>query len=309
MIREAFEKLKNNLELNETFDALIRQRHNAVQSAVQNSGESVSTKLIGSLQRQTKIQPRATDTFDIDILVVLGSFYNWLPFGAAGGIQPHHAMQKMHEIVGDSDRYSAMNPQQDAPTVSFEYHDDVKVELVPAYIDKIGSSPSGTTHSPAGRAYWIVKDGGWVLADYDHEASHISLMNQSADSHLIPTIKMLKAARREHFPLLKPFHLEIVAAALIPAIIAVRKQQGAEISYPVLVTEFFNYAGGYLANPAKIPGSHSPHISMDEATKTTVLNNIEAVKNYCVAIGNLPNDSQKMDAWRILFGEAFPAQV
>ena len=116
MIQEAFQKLRTNLELNDTFDVLIQQRHNAVRSVIENNMGTVNTKLIGSLQRKTRIQPKQNGTFDIDILVVLGSFYNWLPLGAPGGVTPAAAMQTLHEAVNESDRYRAMGPQQDQPT-------------------------------------------------------------------------------------------------------------------------------------------------------------------------------------------------
>src|SRR3989338_2265095 len=102
MVHEAFQKFKSNLELNDTFDDIIQRRHNAVRSVIENNGSGVETKLIGSLQRQTRIQPKEGDIFDIDILVVLGSFYNWLPAGSIGGVTPQAAMAQLNDIIGAS---------------------------------------------------------------------------------------------------------------------------------------------------------------------------------------------------------------
>jgi Second Messenger Oligonucleotide or Dinucleotide Synthetase domain len=78
-MHDHFLKLKTNLELTPSFDQVVQTRHAAVQSALENTGAAIrEMKLIGSLQRQTRIQPRQNDPFDINILVVLGSFYNWL---------------------------------------------------------------------------------------------------------------------------------------------------------------------------------------------------------------------------------------
>jgi hypothetical protein len=67
-----FVKMKQNLELNPSFDETIQVRHNAIRSSLENNGVAVrDTKLIGSLQRKTRIQPREGDEFDIDILVIL----------------------------------------------------------------------------------------------------------------------------------------------------------------------------------------------------------------------------------------------
>ena len=72
-----FSKLKQNLEPNPSFDQTIQTRHAAVRSALENKGAAIKdTKLIGSLQRKTRIQPRIGEKFDIDILVVLGKFYS-----------------------------------------------------------------------------------------------------------------------------------------------------------------------------------------------------------------------------------------
>lgn len=310
MLHEAFQKFKTNLELNETFEDIIQRRHNAVRSVIENNGHSVDkTQLIGSLQRKTRIQPKGGDVFDLDILVVLGSFYKWLRAGETGGVTPQAAMGELRRIVGESDRYESMNPQQDQPTVSFEYQDDTKVELVPAYLDQIGESQDGTPHSPVGRAYWIPENGQWVLADYDHDADHITAMNINADGWLIPTIKMLKAVKREHFPQLESFHLEIIAAHTIPALVSLRKKDSRPVSLPALITDFFNYAGSFLENPIKIPDSHSSHCLLDAATKVVVSKKFEQLKNYCIAVEKLGSDTAKLDAWRTLFGDAFPSQV
>ena len=150
MLQENFQKFKSNLELNETFGEIIERRHNAVRSAVENNGNGVKTKLIGSLQRQTRIQPKGDQLFDLDILVVLGSFYNWLAPGDPNGITPEAAMQKMGEIVGESDRYNAMNPQHN----QHEHHivwgtkyrreflqDYVKPELLTSLHETIVNTP------------------------------------------------------------------------------------------------------------------------------------------------------------------------
>lgn len=306
MINETFLKFKSNLELNETFDEIIERRHNAVRSVVENNGEGVKTQLIGSLQRKTRIQPKEGQVFDLDILVIMGSFYNWLPAGTPGGVTPEDAMQKLDQIIGKSDRYNAMNPQHDQPVISIKYQDNTKVELVPAYLDLIGSSADGATHHPVGRAYWIPKDGRWVLADYDHEAAHITSLNTITDGWFIPTVKMLKSAKREYFPQLDSFHLEIIAGNIIPTLYLQRKQNNLEISYPVLVTDFFNHADKFLENPIKITGSHSPHYSIDPATKVTLSGMLAQVKDHCNAIGSMANSAEKLKGWRTLFGDAFP---
>jgi hypothetical protein len=69
--------LKGNLEPSETLSLMIQARHNAVRRSVKKGNPNVvDTKLIGSVRRKTRIHPRTEDKFDIDILVIFGSFYS-----------------------------------------------------------------------------------------------------------------------------------------------------------------------------------------------------------------------------------------
>lgn len=306
MISDAFKKFKSNLELNETFSKIIESRHNAVRSVVENNGSGVKTQLIGSLQRQTKIQPKEGQIFDIDILVILGNFYSWVP---TGGISPQDAMKKLGDIIKESDRYGSMGPVQDQPVITIPYQDNTKVELVPAYLDCIGQSSDGVLHSPKERAYWIPKNGRWVLADYDHEAAHMTSLNTMTDGWFIPVVKMLKSAKREYIPQLGSFHLEVVAGDIIPLTYLQRRQGNLEISYPALITDFFHNAADFLVNPVKVNGSNSPHCYLDSATKNETLQTISNIKNHCNSINNMTSDIAKLKAWRELFGEAFPATL
>ncbi len=303
-VNEAFQKLKSNLELNSTFNAAVIQKHGAVRSALRNIDKAMETRLIGSLGRRTRIQPRQNDSFDIDILVVFGEFFKWLPVGA--GISPADAIGRLSSIVGRSDRYSGMNPAADSPTVTFEYRDNIKVELVPAYRDQIGQSPNGTLHQPKGRAYWIPKSGVWILADYDYDGDYVSAANTQADQWLIPTIKMLKALRRLYFQALSSFHLEVIAAHILTAWIQALKSQHLAISFPLLIEYFFQHAGSYL-NVGTFPGSNTPAIVLPIPEQQAVITVFGQVYAVCTSIGRLPNDNAKITAWRNLFGDVFPA--
>lgn len=302
---EAFQKLKSNLELNESFDDVVSQKHNAVQSVIENTGRGYRTQLIGSLQRKTRIQPREEDDFDIDILVELGTFYNWVPYGQ--GINPEDALRELNSAIASSDRYGAMGPETDAPTVSFEYKDGVKVELVPAYLDRIITHPSGTPRTPSGRAFWIPKNGRWELADYNYDAEYITNQNKASGGYVIPTIKMLKAIRRKYFPDMSPFHLEVIAAQTIPLLVTAYKQQGKSVTYPLLIADFFQTADSFLTQSITLPGSYSPSVGLPVAQQQTITNTIKALGTACTEINNLPYDTDKKRQWREVFDNAFPS--
>lgn len=303
MVDSAFQKLKSNLELNESFGKLIQQKHNAVRSVIENINPAIKTKLIGSLQRKTRIQPVEKEEFDIDILVILGEFSRWVSLGS--GVTPSDALQKVHDSIGESDRYDAMGPEKDAPVVTFEYKDGIKVELVPAYVDNIGHWPDGTP-TVKGRGYWVPKNGRWELADYDHEAEHLTSMNTVSDGFLVPTIKMLKALKREYFPALGSFHLEILSAQTVPRMVLAHKQREIPVSYPVLIKNFFLLAKDSLGQPVKIQNSNSPEIILSSADLEKIQNAFHVIHQYCESIEMQENDQKKVEMWRELFGSLIP---
>lgn len=310
MSAEAFQKLKSNLELTDTFNQLISQKYNAVKSRIGNTRPNPDVKLIGSLQRKTRIQPRPGDTFDIDILVHMGEFNRWVPHDQ--GTSAQQALVELNNIVRESSRYSAMQPRTDAPTVSFEYADDVKVELVPAYSDKIGQLQDGTTYTPSGRAYWVPNESGlgWKLADYDFDAQHITDANVASDGFLIPTIKMLKALRREHFKEnLSAFGLEVLAASWIPIMVITDKRKGVTPTYDRLIPLFLALASDELSKPIQVPGSHTPPIILSAYDALVVKNKFtELAQNFHV-VNQSPFVTNKISKWRGLFGEPFPASI
>jgi hypothetical protein len=303
MIDHAFEQLRANLEPSETFRALIQQHHNAVRGAIENVLGELDTKLIGSLQRRTRIRPRPGHTFDIDILVVLGEFHSWL---SHGGVTAQMALDHVRRVVMSTDRYGAMGPAVDAPTVQFEYRDDVKVELVPAYRDYVGMSPEGVRHQPVGRGYWIPKNGRWELADYDHDAECVTAANAQADGWFIPAVKMLKALRRLYLDRLPSFQVEVLAVHYLPRVIAALVAARV-LSYPHIITGFFNAVDAAATGPLRMPGSNSAPVVLTPAEAGPVATSVGELRRYCSSVLTLAPQDQH-DAWRRLFGDEFPAR-
>lgn len=309
MLSDAFIALKSNLEPTDTFGEIISQRHNAVRSVIESQGRSVGTQLIGSLQRQTRIHPRTDDVFDIDVLVILGEFIGWLPAGHPGGVTPQMAMDGAHVLVQESDRYGAMSPRQDKPTITFSYADGVKVELVPAYRNNVGYSPTNVSHLPVGRGYWIPNSsGGWDFADYDHDAEQITRINRETGGTFVPLLKMLKAVKREHFPDMKSYHLEVMAANTMPGLLDDFRRSGVSSpSYPDLVANMLHRISGLLSTPLRLPGSNSPDVTVDEAARLQVAGALARVVERGKQALLIGSDTERQRIWREIFGEVMPA--
>lgn len=302
-----FEKLKSNLELDPAFADSISTRHNAIRAYLQNNLPLFKdSKLIGSLQRKTRIHPGPNKKFDIDIMVVMGEFHGWV---GTGGVSPQRALNALHATVTDSTRYGNMNPVQDPPTVTLTYSDNIEVQLVPAYIDMIGHDPSGNILGPKGRGYWIVKNGQWEMADYDHEAEYISEKNKDSAGHLVPTIKVLKAIKREYFPELDSFPLEIIAADTVPVSVIVKQVHKEPIYTHDLILEFFDDARSRLANPIQIPGSKSPAIHLNPGVATTLDKRFQIIADHIRWANQLSTQGDQIEAWRKLCGDYFPVRI
>jgi hypothetical protein len=306
-MREHFLKLKSNLEFNQALTDQVSTKHNAVRDYVKNNNTKVKdSKLIGSLQRKTRIHPGTNGKIDIDIVVIMGEFYNWV---SSGGVSPQDALTELHSTVADSDRYGGKDLTMDAPTVSLTYEDGIEVQLVPAYLDNIGYDPSGNYLGPKGRGYWVVKNGKWELADYDHEAEYISALNTVSDGYFIPTIKMLKAIKRTYFSDLDSFPLEIIASRIIPSTILAKKRLGIQIDYHDLLQDFFEKAPIHLSTPLQIPDSKSPAITLDPLITVSLKSTFDTIANYIRSINAKQFQGEKIEMWRKVIGDAFPVTI
>lgn len=296
-ITQAFNEFKLKLELSQSFQDAISTHHNAVREWIESYNPDIGTKLIGSLQRKTRIQPRSKDTFDIDILVIFGEFHRQVD---SGGITPTQALDKLEDIVKEHGTYEKLGPETDSPTVVFEYKDSVKVEFVPAWKDFI--------YEPRGRGYRIPKRNRWVSVDYDYDAECISEANKKSNGYLIPTIKMLKAAKRNLLPNMKSYHLEVLAADIIPYVVKYFNDQGWRVSYPSLVYNFFLLGKDKVSESIRIPGSKSPsadeYMSMEKKSKFSEL--FSKIADYCKGFLSM-EDKSSIEKWRKLFGEPFPS--
>jgi hypothetical protein len=306
MIEDTFLKLKSNLELTPTFAGIVSQRQNAVRSVIENNSTTIKkTRLIGSLLRQTRIQPRPIDEFDIDVLVVLGSFDRWV--SGAGGISTQAAMNEVHRAVAVADRYAKLNPGQDHPTVTFDYAANIKVELVPAYEDAIALEPNGAPRASNGRAFWIpARNGTWELADYIYDAEYIAIINKDCNGLLIPTIKLLKAVKRWHFPAMKSWHLELIAVDLMPTMLREYQQHGLSPTYPLLVADALCRLHGQLVQSRQLPGSVTPPFAIDAFGLADIGPKVQWLGEQARRAFEANTDMHKHQIWKSIFGEVLP---
>lgn len=295
------------MELDPTLAESVSTRHTAIRTYLQNNHPSFKdSKLIGSVARKTRIRPGSGKKFDIDILVIAGENNGWV---ASGGITPQAIFDQLYTTVNGSVRYGGMNPYQDAPTVTVTYADEIQAQLVPALIDMVGKDQWGNELGSVGRGYWVVKNGMWHMADYDYEAEYISKQNDASSGYLVPAIKMLKAIKQKYFPELDSFPLEILAANNIPLSVIVKKSNNNPVFYHDLLQDFFTDAPAQLSNPIKIFGSKSAPIVLDPDKVQRLTKTFVTIANYIRAINAAPQQGTKVEMWRELIPDHFPATL
>lgn len=292
-VSQAFTSLRTRLELDSSYDELVQHRHNAIRTFLKNNLPWCETKLLGSVQRRTRIDPlRGLEGFDIDLLVQLGTFSSFSPCG----VTALQALSQVYDITSGTSRYS--DSFADAPTITVNYADGMVVELVPAYAD-------GTrVQSPPHNAFWIPGNGVWRPADYDFDAAYITQQNQSTSGLLVPLIKMLKAWRRTRLDsFLRSYHLEVMAANILPSAISTIQREGRLLTWPLLVWSFFAWAN----TRSQVPGTFSEPTDyyMTDLSRAVV----EAEMNRCEALARRAIDidgSSSLEIWRDIFGQPFP---
>ncbi|MBT5807818.1 hypothetical protein HOI18_00915 [Candidatus Uhrbacteria bacterium] len=304
-INDAFSTYLSRLELNKSFQDAVSTHHQAVRSKIAGQLPTAKTILIGSLQRKTRIQPREEDEFDIDILLVMGRFTGWA--SGSGGITPHDAMTSGKQALSKS-RYENMGLKVDHPVIGFKYADSIGVEIVPAYEDHIGQDSLGNNVLPAGRGYWVAsKEGVWVHADYDHDAAVITAHNNASDLHLVPMIKLLKSLKRQYFPQMDSFHLEILAATWMPAIISENKKRGIPITYPSLLQDFFGFTKNSLTSPVSFASSNTPEQSLGTASASKSSQTFTEIHRLIASANSRTSQTAQIEFWLELFGKPFPS--
>ena len=107
---------------------------------------------------------------------------------------------------------------------------------------------------------------------------------------------------------MQSYHLEVIAANIIPSIVSYYKNQGYQISYPSLIFSFFSVAKDEILKFPKIPGSKSPYADsyIYDSQKNEFAKIFNKISNYCQSIVQL-DGREAIEGWRKLFGEPFPS--
>ena len=306
MLDEAFDELLSRIELNPTRVTLASQRYNAIKAAIENALPDKSVRQIGSFQRKTKIRPLdLSDKLDIDAIVSFGPFRRFATDGR--GVSPALALETIRRALATNELYRVMPQVTDHPIIRLQYADDMSIELAAVFEDLTGRYP----HLPGEPNCYIVGSSPsvWGPADYDYDAKRITRLNAATSGKLVPTIKLMKTYLRGREVPLKSFHVEVLAANIVPSLLANWDGNGYDYGYNHILAGFLDRASLLVTRPILLAGSHSPPLNseLDSATLTAIGSYLrqraEAARRLCaITVGG-----EAVNRWFDFFGEPFPA--
>jgi hypothetical protein len=287
-ITQAFQTLKNNLEISDLQAGTVSTRQQTVRKVVETDLSVLETFLTGSYVRSTMIAPLSEA--DVDVFVVLESKYfhhynNGSNGGQAGLLDLlKSTLRKTYTRTPDISR----NGQ--AVTIRFE---DFMVDVVPGF-------------NRQGGGYMIPNSisKSWISTDPKRHVEIFSEANTAHDGDFIPILKMIKAWNKnigQHF---RSFHLEVLALNIL---------SNVKISdFPSGMRFFFDKGREKLkyklADPVGYSDDVASYIStvaqIQEGTTKFQTAYDRAVKAEDYA--KRGNISDAMAEWKKVFGDYFP---
>jgi hypothetical protein len=201
-VRQRFQQFHNNLLLTSRQSADGMIKCNGVVGCLNRhyhglTSDTDNSFLIGSWGKQTAMRPpRDVDLYFTLPVSVFRRFqgYIWNRQSAL--------LQEVKDILAETYPGTDMRGDGQVVVVRFESYN---VEVVPAFLLKNGR-------------YWICdtnQGGRYKETDPWSEINHINSVDQSANSNLRPLIRMLKAWQEYCTVEIKPFQLELLAAAFL----------------------------------------------------------------------------------------------
>jgi hypothetical protein len=306
-VNSAFDELLKRIELNPTRVQLVASRYKAIKERLESEIHRCEVFQIGSFQRKTKIRPDdENEGLDIDIGVCLNNFTEYAKDDE--GVSPSQALNKVMLALEKDKTYKLMKPEKDVPTVTLEYSDGLRIEIVSCY-RSVGRHFH--RNSPP-YCYIIGKDNNsWQTADYDYDAQVISGLNQveSVKQALVPSIKMVKRFLHNYRSPLKSFHVEVLCATIIPSEIIYWESLNYTWHYNHVLALFLSKAHELLKGPISLAGSYSVPVdsNINDQQMSHLGKILSQLGDRAWTLCKLPNSSSTIGQWAEFYGEPFPA--
>lgn len=185
-VATAFEQFCKNLRFSDDNLSKIRNRYHSIAKRInidywETSSDSAHSLYVGSYGRDTEIF-----TSDIDMLVQL-PYSTYEKFNAYSTNGQSALLQEVKKVIEKT--YSITKLKADGQIISIPFSDGINFEVLPAFINKDGSSYT----------FANANDGGsWKITDPRAEIAAIQSMNSQCNSNLKMLCKMTRAWRNKN---------------------------------------------------------------------------------------------------------------
>ncbi len=282
-VSEAFDGLRNRLEITDEEQAFASRKHQELRECLRDHFEHVEDFLTGSYARHTKTKPLK----DVDIFFVL-------PKGAKTGYTPVSVLQTFESVLADE--YESDHVQTRRRSVGVEFVNDAPVtsfDIVPAF-----------PRSGGGYEIPDTKLNDWIATDPTAHADLGTVKNKDLNDNWKPLVKMIKGANRQAGEPIKPsFLLEVMALKLVPT--------PGFGGFPLELQSFFHTAAEEIQNEWPDPAGLGPPVndemSLDDQVRARdFLRNAALVAEEARRLEADGDRSRAIKKWRELFGPYMP---
>lgn len=179
----AFEKFCNSLRFSDSKLDTISSRYHSITKRINldywnSSSDTAHSLYVGSYGRDTEIF-----TSDIDMLVQL-PYETYAKFNAYSSNGQSALLQEVKRVIEKT--YSVTRLKADGQIISVPFSDGINFEVLPAFINKDGSSYTFANSN---------NGGSWKTTDPRAEIAAIQTMNNQCNSNLKRLCKMARAWR------------------------------------------------------------------------------------------------------------------
>jgi hypothetical protein len=286
LVDDHFTKLKSNLEITKSEQALASKRQNEIRDHLQDHLALDRSFLTGSYARHTKTKKLK----DVDIFCVVRAD------GADANLRERSPWEVLSNLQGLlNKKYNSPNPTigRRSCTVEFSSTDEVpSFDVVLAFDRETGGFeiPDRTI-------------GDWIASDPEIHKRLASEMNERCDGRWIPFVKMIKGFNREWEKPVRPsFLLEVMALDLIHTPFG---------RYQDEIVLFLANAAERVQDVWPDPAGLGPDVnsSMNAIEKQDAARRLREACEVAERAVQLEDDGSEraaVDAWRELFGSRMP---
>jgi hypothetical protein len=282
-VDDAFQKLKETLEITKSEEDLASRRHREIREYLHGELDLSDDFLTGSYRRETKTKRLK----DVDIFIVLN------PDGANGEWRdraPRRVLEDLAAVLRR--RYPSVSIGRRSCTVEFGKDEEImSFDVVPAF-----------EHRDGGYEIPDRTSGDWVRTDPTIHADLATKKNGACGKNWIPFVKMAKGWNRHAEGPVKPsFLLEVMALDLV------KEPFGR---YQDEMRWFLASAADHIMDRWPDPANLGPDVNqMDTAEKTAAkraLTEALEVAEEAVRLEDAGLDRAAVEEWRKLFGWRMP---